>query len=178
MKLNLGCGQVKLDGYLNCDISSTVNPDMVINLEKKLPFKDDSVDEIIAYHVIEHVWNIIPLINEMHRVVKKGGRIDIRVPYYSSSAAASDLTHLHPFSFTSFDYVEFEPKGKNHIGKIQSHEYGDIRFKFFKKEIVFCRTYTFFGLYFFANKFPNIYEAFFANLFPANEVHFILEVVK
>ena len=178
MKLNLGCGKVKLKGYVNCDISKEVNPDKVVDLEKKLPFKTNSIDEIVAHHVIEHVWNIIPLLHEMHRICKKGAIINIRVPYYSSSTAWSDLTHMHAFSFTSFDYVEYNPQGKHHIGKIQSHEYGKIRFRFRKKEIVFGKFLTMLGLHFFANKHPNIYETFFANIFPANEIHFIMEVVK
>lgn len=34
MKLNLGCGRDKIKGYVNCDISKSVNPDKVVDLEK------------------------------------------------------------------------------------------------------------------------------------------------
>lgn len=178
MKLNLGCGNEKLKGYLNCDISKEVKPDKIIDLEKKLPFKTNSIDKIVAHHSIEHVWKVIPLLQEMHRVCKNGSLIDIRVPHYSGGAAWSDLTHLHAFGFTSLDYVEYNPQGKHHIGKIFSHQYGKMRFKFKKKEIIFCKSLTMIGFHFFANQHPNIYEAFFANIFPANELNFILEVVK
>ncbi len=65
MKLHLGCGLVKKKGYINCDISGKVNPDKVIDLEKKLPFKDNSVDEILANHVFEHIVNFVPLMHEI-----------------------------------------------------------------------------------------------------------------
>lgn len=177
-KLNLGCGIVKLKGYINCDLSPEVKPDKIVDLEKKLPFKTNSVDEIVAHHVIEHVQNVIPLLQEMHRVCKKGAIIDIRVPHYANAAAWSDLTHCHAFAYTSLDYVEHNPQGKYSVGRTQSHEYGKMRFKFLKKEIKFNKTFTRLGFHFLANKAPNVYEAFFANIFPANEIHFILEVVK
>ena len=104
IKLNLGCGKRKLKGYLNCDISPEVKSDRIINLEKKLPFKDNSIEEIIAHHVIEHVWRIIPLLHEMYRICKKGAVIDIRVPHYSGSAAWSDLTHVHALAFSNLNY--------------------------------------------------------------------------
>ena len=178
VKLNLGCGIIKLKGYINCDLSPEVNPDKVVDLEKPLPFKTNSVDEIIAHHVIEHVENVIPLLQEMYRVCKKGALIDIRVPHYANAAAWSDLTHRHAFAYTSLDYVEEDPQGKYSVGRTQAHEYGKMRFKFKRKEIKFNKTFTLLGFHIPTNKWPNIYEAFLANIFPANEIHFVLEVVK
>ena len=57
MKLNLGCGKKKISGYINCDRSKEVNPDKIVNLEKKLPFKDNSIDEVIGNHILEHVFH-------------------------------------------------------------------------------------------------------------------------
>ena len=84
MKLHLGCGNNKKKGYVNCDISATVKPDRIVDLEKKLSFKDNSVDEIIANHVLEHIANFTPLMHELHRICKKGAVIKIKVPFYSS----------------------------------------------------------------------------------------------
>ena len=70
MKLHLGCGNEKLEGYVNCDFSKEVKPDKIINLEKKLPFKDNSVDEIIINHTLEHINNFIQLMEEFYRICK------------------------------------------------------------------------------------------------------------
>ncbi len=106
MKLHLGCGRNKLKGYLNCDISSDVKPDKIIDLEKKLPFKDNSVDEILAEHVLEHVRNFVPLMHEFQRVCKKGVKIKIKVPFYASWGQFNDPTHVRFFSPFTFNYFK------------------------------------------------------------------------
>ena len=57
-KLNLGCGYNKKDGWINIDNDETVNPDIVRDLTRGLPFDDNSFDTVICTHTIEHVLNI------------------------------------------------------------------------------------------------------------------------
>lgn len=104
MKLNLGCGLDKRREYLNCDKSKLVNPDRVIDLEKKLPFKNDSVDEILANHVLEHIVNFIPLMYELIRICKSGAIIKVKTPFYSAWGQFNDPTHVRFFSPKTFDY--------------------------------------------------------------------------
>ena len=56
-KLNLGCGDDHKKGWINCDIRKEVNPDVVVDLTKKLRFKDNSIDEVLMKHVLEHIPN-------------------------------------------------------------------------------------------------------------------------
>ena len=81
VKLNLGCGDDKKEGYVNMDFSKEVNPDKVWNFEKTpLPFRTNSVDEILAFHILEHINNFIPLMHDFHRICKNGAIIKIKTP--------------------------------------------------------------------------------------------------
>ena len=101
LKLNLGSGLRKLEGYVNIDKSLNASPDDVINLEEGfIPY--GGVDEILATHILEHIQNIIPLMNECFRVLKEGGRMIIEVPQNEGTWA--DPTHVRAFSKLSFRY--------------------------------------------------------------------------
>ena len=90
MKINIGCGKKKLEGYLNCDISKEVKPDKIIDLEKPLSFKDNSIDEVVGNHIIECVHNFIPLMHELRRICRNGALLKFRVLFYSYVGAYSD----------------------------------------------------------------------------------------
>ena len=56
MKLNLGCGNKLLKGYINLDKFNYYKCDVTHDLEKfPYPFKNDSVNEILLSHVLEHI---------------------------------------------------------------------------------------------------------------------------
>ena len=56
MKVNIGCGFNKLDGYLNVDHFPECTPDILWDLENTpWPFDDGTVDELVAHHVLEHL---------------------------------------------------------------------------------------------------------------------------
>lgn len=81
VRLNLGCGNDIRSGYLNLDInpenSSIINCDVRI-----LPFKDNSVSEIIANDILDLFSHreIDNILKEWHRVLVDNGEITIRVP--------------------------------------------------------------------------------------------------
>ena len=83
IRLNLGCGGDKRQGYINIDVRADVQPDMVWDLEvTPLPFPDNCAEEIIAKDVIEHIsWRRVePLLRDLYRILMPGGRIYIQVP--------------------------------------------------------------------------------------------------
>lgn len=103
MKINLGCGKKKKEGFINVDIIS--DADMYVDLESGcLPFDDDSVDEIEADQVFEHIRNFIPLMNEIHRVLKPGGRLRANMPLAGTVQAFQDPTHVRFFVPETFAY--------------------------------------------------------------------------
>lgn len=83
IKLNLGCGYKKKEGYINIDSNKYCNPDMILDLNKPLPFKDMSVSEVYIEHVLSYVEDINNLFSELYRICNNGARIVLKVPHYS-----------------------------------------------------------------------------------------------
>ncbi|MFA5071762.1 MAG: methyltransferase domain-containing protein [Candidatus Pacearchaeota archaeon] len=174
MKLNLGCGNDYREGYVNCDWTDKVKVDKIVNLEKKLPFKDNSVDEIICFHVLEHVNNFIPLMHELYRISKKDAKIIIKTPFYSAWGQFNDPTHVRFFTPWTFDYFK---KGN------YSHEVGADKDMFEIKEV---KINFGIGESSKLNKIINpivnlnhkIYCRFFAWIFPCAEIRYQLKIIK
>lgn len=89
MKLNIGCGyDIRPKPWVNIDQFPGEGVDVVMDLnDVKLPFPDNSVDEVLASHVFEHVHRWEYLIKELHRVMAPGGTIRIHVPYMCEGAS-------------------------------------------------------------------------------------------
>ena len=63
LKLNLGCGNNKYDGFLNVDKFG--EPDIKWDLEKfPWPWEDNSVDEIRIIHVLEHLGDCLQFFHQ------------------------------------------------------------------------------------------------------------------
>ena len=102
--LNIGCGFRKMEGAINIDAYDTCNPDMILDLnETPWPWDDDSVDEIKAFHIMEHIPDWWGAFTECARILKPEGTLEIRVPHSSSDTALSYRDHLHIFTRHSFD---------------------------------------------------------------------------
>lgn len=82
VKLNLGCGKDKRKGYINIDVDSRLKPDMVHDLDKPLPFENQSVSEIILQDILEHftLESARTLLQECQRVLTPKGSLTVRVP--------------------------------------------------------------------------------------------------
>jgi ubiquinone/menaquinone biosynthesis C-methylase UbiE len=102
MKLNLGCGNdFKYEkGWVNLDITRPCN--IKADMDVDLPFKDQSFDLIWASHILEHRHDLRKIQRELARVIKKGGELNVIVPYFLSTDAWGDPTHCRAFSEESF----------------------------------------------------------------------------
>lgn len=59
---------------------------------------------IFANQVLEHVRDLTPLLMEIHRILKPGGQLLAHVPYFRSSLAHIDPTHIKYFTLDTLDY--------------------------------------------------------------------------
>ena len=104
IKLNLGCGNTILDGYINIDKKSSNTNVMICDLENALPFDDNSTEYIIAHHVLEHIINLDNIMHEIYRVCKNGSYIDVIVPMSGTLWAVADPSHVRQFNHKTFYY--------------------------------------------------------------------------
>lgn len=81
-RLHLGCGNRKLDGWINVDVRDEVAPDIVATVRNLDPIDTDSVDTIYACHILEHVPRpeLMETLREWRRVLKPGGTLRLSVP--------------------------------------------------------------------------------------------------
>jgi hypothetical protein len=99
MKLNMGCGYRKLEGWVNVDLSPKCQPDLVCDLESlPWPWKDDSVDEVLFNHSLEHMGQdprtFLGMMKELYRVCEDQARIEIVVPHPRHDDFIGDPTHV------------------------------------------------------------------------------------
>lgn len=99
IKINLGCGENKKLGYINLDSNPTVKPDITHDLNVfPYPFSDNSIEEIQAFHILEHLDSPFSAMAEFHRILKNGGRLLIKVPHFSRGMTHAQ--HAHGFDIT------------------------------------------------------------------------------
>ena len=80
IRLNLGCGDQLLQGWTNCDLH---NPLAEKQFDaSKVPYPDNTVDEIAAYHLIEHFkyHDAFDVLREWYRALKPGGKLTLETP--------------------------------------------------------------------------------------------------
>ncbi len=117
MKIDLGCGTNKKEGFTGVDQYAMPGVDVVCNLGKdRWPWEDDSVDEAHTSHFVEHLnaSERIHFANELHRVLKPGAACTLIVPHWGSCRAYGDLTHQWPpISEFWFYYLSKEWRAQN-----------------------------------------------------------------
>jgi len=99
VKIDIGCGKTKKDGFIGLDQYPFDGVDHVVALGRDpLPFGDGTVEEAHASHFIEHLTQTerCQLMNELYRVMKPGAKMAMIVPHWGSTRAYGDPTHQWP----------------------------------------------------------------------------------
>jgi SAM-dependent methyltransferase len=128
IKIDLGAGQLssnKIDrykrylgdnynpsDYIGVDIQKNKGVNKVCDFEnEKLPFGENSVDEIVTIHTLEHIHNLEHVIKECHRILKPNSSLKVWVPHCHSTVAFSEPFHVRFFAVSTFD--NYDVKGRN-----------------------------------------------------------------
>ncbi len=111
-KLHLGCGTKHLEGYTNIDIRYLPGVDEVNNIRFLRNYKENSVDEIYACHVLEHFgrWEYKEVLKRWLEILKPGGQLRLAVPDFESIVyhykKYKDLNSLIGLLYGGQDYDE------------------------------------------------------------------------
>ena len=117
LRLDLGAGLRPTEGFKSVDIAG--DPDFLVDLfQYPWPFKDRSVSEVISSHLVEHIPHYRPeyngvdgfwmFFNELHRIMRKGGKVTIHCPYAKADRGFWDPSHTRYIHEMNFYYLSPE----------------------------------------------------------------------
>jgi SAM-dependent methyltransferase len=105
--IDLGCGSRKWPGAIGIDLARLPSVDVVADAMAPLPFRDESVDEVHASHLVEHVDDLMAFMGEVWRVCKPDALVHFRFPHGSTPFMTwKDPTHRRGVFLDTFDYFD------------------------------------------------------------------------
>ena len=134
--LDIGCGRIPRNIFgcseligLDFEIQNGLEiPVVKCNLGYEIiPFEDNYFDYVTGHDILEHIPRIyhdgkdtvnpfIFMMNEVHRILKKGGEFFASTPAFPSGAAFGDPTHVNYITWDTAGY--FSRDKKNVMGEI------------------------------------------------------------
>jgi predicted SAM-dependent methyltransferase len=90
IRLEIGAGGQPQRGYLHLDVDRNGWHLEFVRGADRLPFADNSVQEIYASHVLEHIppYRLVSTLQEWHRILQPSGRVEVHVPNMSQLSKA------------------------------------------------------------------------------------------
>lgn len=175
-KLNLGSGMNRpVPDSINVDVNLQSAPDLVSDLNRfPWPFSSNTFQEIYGYDILEHLDDIVSVMNEIHRIAAPGAKVVITTPHFSNRNAFTDPTHKHYFGIHSFDY--FSRNGKADYSKWNF--YSSARYEILKVAVQFEHNLVNKLIWRIAARYPDMWESRLAWIFPAWFMNIELRVVK
>lgn len=143
--LELGCGDRKRNAHaVGVDRLEYAGVDIVGDIESvisRLPAH--SVDNVYAYHCFEHLSNLESIMNQLARIMRTRGEMQVEVPHFSNPYYYSDYTHRQPFGLYSFSYLANESLFQRRCPTYQRQP----RFELKRVKLVFKSPRPFYGRY-------------------------------
>ena len=179
IKLNIGCGRDIREGYINIDKVKLKGVNKVMNIDTyPYPFKNNSIDEVVMFHIIEHAKNYERCFNEIKRILKPNGVLHIKVPHFTAAGSNSEF-HNTRFWIHSFTSQRLRKKSRTSGETLIYNNFTTIskRINFIKKPFIW--NYLVEALVNINNYTRVLYEhTFLCYLFPATEMEVKLKKLK
>lgn len=94
VRVDLGCGLSKRDGFVGIDRFPMPKVDIVCDIDQGLPLADDSVDYLVASHSLEHFESLPSVMSEIYRICKDRALVTIIAPYNDTRLNQANPYHL------------------------------------------------------------------------------------
>ncbi len=152
-KLNIGCGYEKKEDFINIDISQAVKPDQVVDVEKGLPFPDNTFEHIYSDNCLEHIkpdkWEFV--LNEISRISKHNCILELILPFDN---IINRINAFHYRTFTWNSFAQLDPEStRTYYSKLKLIRISEV---------------------------PNYFMRIFYCMFPLckNEIHLKFKIIK
>lgn len=104
VRIDLGCGHTKAEGYLGIDRYNLPGVDIVADVNRGIPLEDNSVDIVLCSHSLEHFDNIFFIMEEIYRVCKHRSLIYVLSPYHMETVNFANFYHKQVFNESTFRF--------------------------------------------------------------------------
>lgn len=129
IKLDIGCGKFKKEGYIGIDNDKNSNADIIASA-LEIPFEDASVDKICSLHLVEHLYpnETKKFFSEIYRLLKKAADayLKIDMDWTKKRLFKKDPTHVYRYSakeikeiLSCFNFSQCEVKRKIYFFNFQ-----------------------------------------------------------
>jgi SAM-dependent methyltransferase len=133
--LDIGAGKspykefFKYKKYIKLDNHNYPDIDIIADITKKIPLKNGEIDSVVCFQVLEHVENPKKVVDEIHRVLRKGGRCLLTT--HMAAPLHGEPNDFYRFTkyalkdlFKKFEFIEIKPNGGAALSIVQLFIWG------------------------------------------------------
>jgi hypothetical protein len=185
LRIDLGSGTRPRSGFYGVDQLDLPGVDIVADLNRPLDvLPDNCVEHLFSSHALEHVERFLPLMDEIHRIMRPGGLLEIIVPHFSNPYYYSDPTHVRFFGLYTMNYfVDMDKQpGAHKVPAFPTRTRFDlelVKLSFYRFNFIDRLVVPF--LRYFVNRTAasqHFYELRLSRLFPAAELRYRMRACK
>ena len=172
--LDVGCGNDKIRGAVGIDLVPGPQIDIVHDLDLlPWPVETSSFEVIRLWSVVEHLHNLVAVMEEVHRVGRPGAMVLIGTPHFSSANAYTDPTHVHFLSGRFLDYFIAGTELAGHYGF-----YSKVRFRLDERRVTLSPFWARLRITRAMNRILPVYENYLCGIIRGADVQLKLTVLK